>query len=480
MVRTNSYHPSLTLIASIGYEPPGHGARVAGHAYQYDGLMRPIQRQDSWDAATPRTTRSFTYNSRSELIEDWISQGGSFSYQYDNISNRKTSRELEKEVSYDATDRPVAFISLDGRTIVTCGYDYRGRHFEKKVTVHGIVSVHSWFLYRDYLQVAQLDLMQPEPGLLKSYLWDPTEPSATRVLMMTWWKGNAPQQKEHLYFMHDALKNVSSIVDGQQIQQARYEYAPFGSLLTAEGDRARENKFRFSCEFSDDELGLVCYNYRHLNPANGRWISRDSIAEQGGQYLYGFLGNNPFVHNDILGLWSWSQQQPQPPAPTKEIKKCPDKNLISVIVRRSNEITVDADGSPHAYHPKNTGLDDNRNGGIGKDNYGIVSPDVIQGKNDPAPGYYVSVTALFDPRKKKTDPRRYVNSEVIPYLVFNKEDRKKGAKAGDYATITKKMPNGDLLIIHAILADYNPHSKGEGSIKLVKELKGNPDPRKRE
>ena len=74
---------------------------------------------------------------------------------------------------------------------------------------------------------------------------------------------------------------------------------------------------------------------------------------------------------------------------------------------------------------KNIGLDDNRNGGIGKDNYGIVSPDVIQGKNDPAPGYYVSVTALFDPRKKKTDPRRYVNSEVIPYLVFNKEDRKK-------------------------------------------------------
>lgn len=40
------------------------------------------------------------------------------------------------------------------------------------------------------------------------------------------------------------------------------------------------------------------------------------------------------------------------------------------------------------------------------------------------------------------------------------------------------MPNGDLLIVHAIVADYNPYSKGEGSIKLVKELGGNPDPRR--
>ncbi len=200
--------------------------------------------------------------------------------------------------------------------------------------------------------------------------------------------------------------------------------------------------------------------------------------EQGGWNLFAFVGNKIFNQADILGLWPWSQKQPNPPTLTIETKKCPDKNTISVVVRRNNEITVDTDGSPRAYHPKNIGLDDNRNGGIGKDNYGIVSPDVIQGKNDPAPGYYVSVTALFDPRKKKTDPRRYVNSEVIPYLVFNKEDRKKGAKAGDYATITKKMPNGDLLIIHAILADYNPYSKGEGSMKLVKELGGNPDPRR--
>ena len=106
--------------------------------------------------------------------------------------------------------------------------------------------------------------------------------------------------KEHLYFMYDALKNVTSIFDGQQKQQARYEYAPFGALLTADGDMAQSNKFRFSCEFTDDELGLVYYNYRHLNPLDGRWINRDPIREQAGRNLYGFVSNH--WEWDFLGL----------------------------------------------------------------------------------------------------------------------------------------------------------------------------------
>ena len=124
---------------------------------------------------------------------------------------------------------------------------------------------------------------------------------ATRILMMTCWQENEMKVKEHLYFMHDAMKNVTSIFDSQQRQQAYYEYAPFGGLLSTEGDMAQENTFRFSCEYADDELGLVYYNYRHLNPADGRWINRDPIVEQGGWNLYGFLDNRVINCIDILG-----------------------------------------------------------------------------------------------------------------------------------------------------------------------------------
>ena len=344
MVRSNTYHPKLNLLTSIGYEKTQNGQTVAAHQYEYDSLMRPVQRRDSWEAATPVTTRDFTYNSRSELVEDRIGQDGSFSYQYDNIGNRKSARELEEEVSYeanqlnqytdvtgeaelftpsfdadgnqtriktatgiwevsyDANNRPVKFTSQDGRTAVTCLYDYQGRRFEKKVTFNESTISHVYYLYRGYLQVAELNMMNPMPVLEKSYLWDPTEPTATRILMMTCWKENGMAAGEHLCFTHDALKNVTSIFDEQQVQRARYEYAPFGALITAQGDMAQENRFRFSCECMDDELELVYYNYRHLNPLDGRWISRDPIAENGGENLYGFVSNSPSVYYDYQGL----------------------------------------------------------------------------------------------------------------------------------------------------------------------------------
>ncbi|WP_149888631.1 RHS repeat-associated core domain-containing protein [Akkermansia sp. BIOML-A6] len=344
MVRSNTYHPKLNLLASIGYEDAGTGDMLAGHVYQYDHLMRPVQRKDSWDTATPAITRNFTYNSRSELIEDQMSQGRSFAYCYDNIGNRKTAREQEEEISYqssplnqylkiaqgeqdfkptydadgnqtaiktstgiwnvcyDANDRPVSFTSEDRRMVIDCSYDYMGRRFSKKVTVNGNTFSHAYYLYRGYLQIAELDLMHPEPMIEKSYLWDPTEPAATRLLMMTHWKQNGQEMEEHLFFMHDALKNVTSLFDDQQARRARYEYAPFGALLTAQGDMAQDNRFRFSCEYADDELGLVYYNYRHLNPADGRWINRDPIQEQGGWNIYGFIKNSPKNMFDILGL----------------------------------------------------------------------------------------------------------------------------------------------------------------------------------
>ena len=145
------------------------------------------------------------------------------------------------------------FESEDRGTTVECAYDSMGRRFEKKVTVGGTTGFHAHYLYRDYLQVAECDLTGETPVVVRSYIWDPSEPEATRVLSMTRWEANGTQEKEHLYCMHD-------------------------------------------------ELGLVYYNYRHLNPLDGRWISRDPIEEEGGWNLFAFAGNKIFNQSDILGL----------------------------------------------------------------------------------------------------------------------------------------------------------------------------------
>ncbi|PNC66566.1 hypothetical protein CXT99_08750 [Akkermansia muciniphila] len=127
-------------------------------------------------------------------------------------------------------------------------------------------------------------------------------PVATRVLAMTRWEANGTQVKEHLYCMHDAMKNVTSLFGEARGRRALYEYRPYGGLVTSEGNMAQENKFRFSCEYMDDELGLIYYNYRHLNPHDGRWISRDPIKEEGGWNLFAFVGNSPIHVNDNKGL----------------------------------------------------------------------------------------------------------------------------------------------------------------------------------
>ena len=344
MTRVNTYENSRDLLSVIDYRRPGSANPPARHEYDYDALGRPTRRRDTWNTAAPKTTRLFTYNSRGELVGDQLRPGGRFGYQYDNIGNRKEAFEFGSTtdyetdelnryagivrnggeaftpqydadgnqtlvktstgiwtVTYNAENRPVKFESEDGGTTVECAYDSMGRRFEKKVTVGGTTGFHARYLYRDYLQVAECDLTGETPALVRSYLWDPSEPEATRVLAMTRWEANGTQVKEHLYCMHDAMKNVTSLFGEARGRRALYEYRPYGGLVTSEGNMAQENKFRFSCEYMDDELGLIYYNYRHLNPHDGRWISRDPIAEQGGWNLFAFVNNNGIINFDYLG-----------------------------------------------------------------------------------------------------------------------------------------------------------------------------------
>ena len=344
MTRVNTYEDSRDLLSVIDYQRPGSANPPARHEYDYDALGRPTRRRDTWNTAAPKTTRLFTYNSRGELVGDQLRPGGRFGYQYDNIGNRKEAFEFGSatdyetdelnryagivrnggeaftpqydadgnqtlvktstgiwEVTYNAENRPVKFESEDRGTTVECAYNSMGRSFEKKVTVGGTTGFHAHYLYRDYLQVAECDLTGETPEVVRSYIWGPSEPEATRVLSMTRWEANGTQEKEHLYCMHDAMKNVTSLFGEARGRRALYEYRPYGGLITSEGNMAEENKFRFSSEYMDDELGLVYYNYRHLNPLDGRWISRDPIEEEGGWNLFAFAGNNGVNRWDYLG-----------------------------------------------------------------------------------------------------------------------------------------------------------------------------------
>ena len=192
---------------------------------------------------------------------------------------------------YNAANRAVSFTSRDGSTVVECGYDYQGRRYMKKVTVNGTVASHERYLYRGYLQIAALDMLNSR-NVLRTLLWDPLEPVATRPLALV--------QAASLYcYGWDFNKNVTEVFDAQGNVAAAYDYSPYGQAAST-GDLVQP--VQWSAEMHDDDLALVYYNYRYYNPRDGRWINRDPIAEQGGWNLYAFLGNSTQDKVDRLGL----------------------------------------------------------------------------------------------------------------------------------------------------------------------------------
>ena len=147
---------------------------------------------------------------------------------------------------------------------------------------------------------------------------------------------------------------------------------------------------------------------------------------------------------------------------------------------QSNHMRVDADGAPRAYHPRNTGLDHLANAGYPNGNWQDIlvkdpanpSRPYVQTSGE-GEGHFLSMTALFDPSRGATDPRRYVDASRVPYLVF----------PFDYFQAGGTGRLGDLgLAIHLgsgkstpfVVADIGPRNAdmGEVSMALASALSG--------
>jgi len=200
-------------------------------------------------------------------------------------------------------NQAVSFTQGDRR--IECVYDYLNRRVEKSVYEGEALMSRKRFIYHGYLQIVELDAADAsesaDPVLRKTYLWDPLEPVATRILAMSVFDETGTYV-EDLYYTHDALKNTTALFGIKAGRRALYEYGPYGNVLKMEGNAAEINPFRFSSEYADDELGLVYYNYRYYNSQNGRWISRDPMTEKESYLLYGYVNNIPTLYSDELGL----------------------------------------------------------------------------------------------------------------------------------------------------------------------------------
>lgn len=131
-------------------------------------------------------------------------------------------------------------------------------------------------------------------------------------------------------------------------------------------------------------------------------------------------------------------------------------------------------GSGHGvYAPTGSGLkplDYLANGGEPGNWWGLATNSqgipIVQGKDDPAPGYYVSTTSLKIPGYKHGNPFREVDSESVPFIVVSRKIIKAvpGIVLGCRCTI-KDIKTGKE--IEAVAADVGPRL-GEASIAAAK------------
>jgi RHS repeat-associated protein len=126
------------------------------------------------------------------------------------------------------------------------------------------------------------------------------------------------------FYAFDGNGNVATLVDSADgTVAAAYEYSPFGETIRATGPMARANPYRFSSKYTDDETGLLYYDYRYYSPNLGRWLSRDPIGEVGGVNLLVFVANCPVLVIDTDGRLQWIAPPGIPPGGRNSVPAIP-------------------------------------------------------------------------------------------------------------------------------------------------------------
>jgi RHS repeat-associated protein len=238
----------------------------------------------------PSATETFTHDADGNLTQD-----GRWTYTWDG-ENRLI--EMKRESATPA----------GARLRLVFEYDHQGRRIRKQFYTHNgsswILGSDIAFAYDGWNLVAELNAASSNTRL-RTYHWgldlSGTEQGPGGVGGL-WLVTDHTSGTVYHWPVYDGNGNVAALVaQANGSLSARYEYSPFGETLRATGSMAKQNPFRFSTKYTDNETGLLYYGYRYYDPVTGRWPNRDPIGERGGANLHGIVDNNPITKWDLLG-----------------------------------------------------------------------------------------------------------------------------------------------------------------------------------
>jgi RHS repeat-associated protein len=299
------------------------GSTISKYGYSYDALGRRDDRTQSGSEINTASTDDFIYNTRSEVTGSTNSVETATvwnpTYSFDKIGNREsstgsfaasyTANELNQYTAIDSTN-PVhdadgnltsdgiwtytwnnenrLASATNGTVTIDFTYDYQGRLVKKDDG-----STVEVYVYEGWNRIATFELQTSTLTLQTSYLWG-LDLSGT----LQGAGGVGGLLKEGgLYPTFDANGNIMQKLDGAGTAVMSVDYDPFGNIIAG----TLTGEYGFSTKPLIDGILMYYYGFRYYDPGTGRWLSRDSIEEDGGVNLYAFVYNQPLSDFDILG-----------------------------------------------------------------------------------------------------------------------------------------------------------------------------------
>lgn len=109
------------------------------------------------------------------------------------------------------------------------------------------------------------------------------------------------------YYNRDHLGSIREVMNSNGTLAARYDYEPYGKRIVQYEASGYTCDLGFTGHITQQspvsgQSEIVLTLFRAYDPDSGKWLSADPIGEAGGMNLYAYVGGNPIMDVDPLGL----------------------------------------------------------------------------------------------------------------------------------------------------------------------------------
>lgn len=257
-------------------------------SYSYDGVGNRTQRQVTENGATATTT--YQYASDSNRLTAINGQAVSTDAT-GNLTQDRASRLL----GYDAQNR-LATVKINGQQVAEYRYNSLGQRVAK-LTGQGFTT----YLYGpDGQLLAETDYSSAGTQQRnQAYLWLDSMPLASVEKL-------ANGTSRVLYLHSDHLNTPRLVTSETRDLVWQWQSDAFGNGAPNQDPQGSgqqtELNLRFAGQYYDTESGLHYNYFRDYDPETGRYVESDPIGLNGGLNTYGYVGGNPLMQTDPMGL----------------------------------------------------------------------------------------------------------------------------------------------------------------------------------